>query len=127
MSLKSFYETTYKYGADPFNGGSSSSVVSLENVAERKVKLKLAEEKIKQDIKDQPKIDRCINDLGGEVITNPDGSKVCQWYNHTVKEDQLQTIPLSQCGDYLIDGLWIPSKEAVLKARPKLKKELGIK
>lgn len=119
--IEELYKNTFKYGKDPILGSGNIEVNTIEKIAERKVKLKVAQEKVAQDLKDKPKIDRCLNILKGEIITNPDGSKICKWQTHDAHKSHDQSISLSQCGEYLVDNLFMPDRETVLKARPELR------
>jgi hypothetical protein len=119
------WKDTFKYGTDPRLNLNSSSTSSLESIAERKVKLKIAEEKVKEDLKNQPKINRCIYDLGGEVITNSDGSMTCKWQTHDTRHSYDQEVGIEQCGEYLLNNLFIPDRATVLKARPELNEKFG--
>jgi len=122
-AINLLWKDTYKYGTDPLLNVSNSSTV--EDVAKRKVLLDVAKKKVAQDLKDAPKINRCLNDLCGEIVINPDGSKMCKWENHNMTNSYEQIIPLNQCGEYLISNLFQPSKEAVFKARPDLAKKFN--
>jgi hypothetical protein len=118
-ALNVYWKDTFKYGSDPFLLDLPQKKSSIDGVAERRVQIKQAEEKARQSLKDAPKVAICEIDLGGKVITNPDGSKSCKYLTHTIRGSEEQIIPLSQCGEYLIDNQWIPNKEAVLKYREK--------
>lgn len=118
-AINVYWKDTFKYGSDPFLLDIPQKKSSIDSAAERRVHIKLAEEKTRQDIKDAPKVAICEVDLEGQVIVNPDGSKSCKYLTHTIKGSDEQIIPLSQCGEYLVDNQWIPNKEAILKYREK--------
>ncbi len=117
--LEEFYRKQYNY-AYVKNIGLEET--TPEESARKKVKSKMLEEKIKQDELDQPKIQIC-KELDGEIVTNSDGSKVCVWYTHDFKSDNKQTLPIYQMDKRLVSNQYNPSKEAVLRARPELKKK----
>tara|TARA_R110002126_G_scaffold17316_4_gene67742 strand:+ start:4332 stop:4820 length:489 start_codon:yes stop_codon:yes gene_type:complete len=127
MALKEYYKKSSGYGKDPLMDGSigTNDAESLEVKAKRKAAAKAAEAKAVEDLRLQPKKDMCINDLKGEVVEQPNGSLVCEWQTHGKKNSEDQTIPLNQVGEYLLQNLYIPSKTAVLKARPELKAKHG--
>lgn len=119
--LEELYKSTFKYGADPLNsiGGIGTDI---ESQAKRKVLSKEAQKKAAQDLKDAPKIAMCLDVLGGEIVTQENGSKICKWENYsTFGKPEPQSIPIHQVGEYLLNSLFIPDRESVLKAHPELK------
>ncbi len=124
--IEELYTNTFKYGKDPLIGGSTvgdNSDEAITKQAERKAKLEVAKKKASDDLKLAPKIKICEIDLGGEVVTQENGSQICKWQTHDRNASYDQTIPLFQVGAYLLDNLFQPDKETVLKARPELRKK----
>jgi len=113
MALSALYKKSMIYGRDPF----TSEDEKLTKRVEEKVKTK----EIAKALKEQPKIDRCINELGGVVVENPDGTKVCNYFTHDVNKSYPQTVLIQQCGEYLVEKVYMPDKETVLSARKDLK------
>lgn len=125
MALESFYKSVFKYGTDPLVGGSATGN-DIESQANRKILMKQAEGKAKQDLKEAPKKKICVNKLGGTVDINPDGSKLCRWKTYsTMSTPEDQAIPIMQVGEYLLANLFMPTREAVFKAQPELKEIFG--
>ena len=121
MALSHFYRSIFKYGTDPLATGRASLTEDIDKIAKRKVKLKLAEDKAKRDIADEPKIQICLTDLNGKITEDNNGNKYCEWQTHTPTTSDDQKLPIFQIGEYLIGNQYIPTKTAVLKARPTLK------
>ena len=117
MALSGLYAKTISKGEDPL----STDEEKIIQTAEKKAKIR----EVSQSLKDKPKIDRCLNDLKGEIVTNPDGTKVCNYFTHDVNKSYEQSIPLHQCGEYLLDNLFLPDKETVLTARKDLRKKFN--
>lgn len=121
--IEELYKTTFRYGKDPVGGTvlpqDSDEVITKK--AESKAKLEVAKKLAAENLRLKPKIDRCINTLKGEIITNPDGSRLCKYKTHDTSGSYDQSIPINQCGDYLEAGQFMPDKATVLKHRPDLK------
>lgn len=117
MALSALYKKSTGYGRDPLYSEDEKIVQNVE----KKAKLKDAA----QALKDKPKIDRCLIDLKGDIVTNPDGTKVCNYFTHDVNKSYEQSIPLHQCGEYLLDNQFLPDRETVLKARKDLRKQFN--
>ena len=124
-ALNALWEKQTKYGRDPFDSSTGSEEESIARQANRKIKLQEAEQKIKQDAKDKPKIDIC-NELGGTLIERADGTKVCEYFVHDLQRSEKRTIPISQLFPQILGNQWIPNKEAVLKARPDIIKKYNV-
>ena len=120
-AINLLWKDTFKYGTDPLLNS------SIPEQAEQKVKVKLKVKETVRLLKEQPKIDFCINELHGTVVENAEGVKICHWETHDVSKSHKQSIPLMQCGDYLLENLFIPDRETVLKARPELKRIFSTK
>lgn len=117
--IEELYKTYSKYGKEL--GDKSTADEDIEKQAERKVKFNQAKKEQEEKNKLAPKIKICEVDLGGEVVTNPDGSKICKWQTHDVNKSYDQAIALSQCGEYLIPNVFMPDKDTVLKVRKDLR------
>ncbi len=119
-----YWKDTFKYGTDPLlNSGSAiGGGNTVEAKAMSKVQRKLAEKKAEQDLKDAPKIKICLDELCGEIVTNPQGAKMCRWNTYSPDTTESQMVQISQVGKYLVENQFIPDKETVLKQRPELKK-----
>jgi len=114
--VEELYKNYSKYGK-ALGDKVVSDDVAIEKVAERKEKLRFAQEKARLELKLAPKIHICEVDLEGEVITQENGTKICKWYTHDVNGDYEQVIGLNQVGEYLISNLYQPDKATVLKAK----------
>lgn len=117
MALSALYKKSMTYGRDPFTSEDEKITKRVEEKAKTKV--------IAKTLKEQPKIDRCINELGGEVVENPDGTKVCNYFTHDVNKSYAQSVPIHQCGEYLVEKLFMPDRETVLSARKDLRKKFN--
>lgn len=120
-AINAYWKLTFKYGTDPLEGSMRGSSVTMEEKAKRKAQSKMAEKKAELDMKLQPKKDMCVNLLGGKVVEQPDGSLICEWQTHDTRHSHDQSVPIQMVGDYLLNNLYIPDKETVLKARPELR------
>jgi len=58
----------------------------------------------------------CQYDLEGEVIES-NGKKLCVYHTHDRVKDYEQTVPIELVSSDLVDGQYIPNKEAVLNYR----------
>jgi hypothetical protein len=95
--------------------------MSIQQKAELKAEAKIAEKKAEEELKLQPKKQMCTEMLGGVVVDRGGGALVCEWQTHNTRVSEDQSISLSMVGDYLLNNLYIPDKETVLRARPDLK------
>jgi len=120
--VEELYKNTFKYGKDPIMGiGSPKTTdVIIENAATIKAKQKKARVLAEAELKLIPKRTMCLVNLGGTITRNEDGTEMCNYKTHDVLKSEDQTLPLIQVGEYLLENQYIPSKEAVLKKRPKL-------
>lgn len=91
---------------------------NLQRKAKAKVALKALETQAEAEMKLQPRIDCCVNDFKGKV---KDGICYFTAYSTNKKLDTLEEIDLNSCYPEIAESrVYLPSKEAVLKARPDL-------
>jgi hypothetical protein len=91
--------------------------------AEIKAKARVVTNKTKEALKYEKKIDICKNLLGGEVVENADGSKVCKFTQYSLVDDTEQMLPLPQVDKIIADtSLFMPTKESIFKNRPEVRK-----
>jgi len=118
------------FPAYKISSGSAPLIIGEDMIKSKaKFKFEMEEEKKKLEIdaKFTKKEQICTELLFGEVEEGSTvGSKVCRWNTYYSNgKVESQKLPLMQVGEYLLDNnLFIPTKEAVLKAQPKLKKKL---
>ena len=95
----------------------------IQTKAKIKIDTKIAEKKYEEDVKWEKKTQICEEVLGGEVESG-DFGKVCRWTTYSANgNDGEQAVPLAQVHEILAtNNLFFPNKEAVLKARPDLRK-----
>lgn len=91
---------------------------------EEKIKDRIDMKKLEEEAKLQERIDCCVNDFFGEAING-----VCYYtsFGMTEEEDKKEELDLVSCYPEIAETtIFIPTKEAVLNARPKLAKKLNI-
>jgi len=127
--IEELYKQTFKYGKDPANTTKDGdSMEDIQRKAQRKALEKKALKEAEEQAKLQPKIDICLNLLGGEIETNENGYKFCRFtsYHTNPKKDGSQLLPLRQVDTFLVDTmLFNPSQEAVFKARPEIRSKFN--
>lgn len=121
--IEELYRQTFKYGKDPIGSTEVNTEENLIKKAIVKVKAKKLIKEAEDNAKLQPKIDFCLNNLLGQVETNEGGYKFCRFTTYTLKDDQSQLLSIKQMDPILLEtSLFSPSKEAVFKHRPAIKK-----
>lgn len=102
--------------------------ISPEKLGEMRARQTAAKDKYIDDQKTKEKRNICENILFGKVVEEGDGNMYCEYTNFTPDPavNYPQKFPLMAVVPSLVDNLFIPSREVVLKRRPKLKKELGL-
>lgn len=98
------------------------------DVAIAKVRLKSEIVKAEHEAKENVKTKICTEVFKGKVFLDASGAKVCKFVTRYANElnDKEQQIPLLQCDPSIAkNNLFVPTKEAVLKVRPELKKIYG--
>lgn len=125
--IEELYKQTFKYGKDPFNeGGANDSEEVLIKKAVRKVKASQTIKEEQDKARLEPKINTCLNILGGEIETNENGHKFCRYTSYTLKDEQSQLIPINQVDPVLAEtSLFIPSREAIFNNRPEVAKRFS--
>jgi hypothetical protein len=101
--------------------------LSPEEQGEIKARIKQSKEKAEEDAKIAVKKNICENMLFGRVDVGEEDEPICRFTNYTTNTDYDQILPLRMLSTNLANNLFIPSKQAVLNARPELKDKLGIK
>lgn len=126
-SIEELYKNTFKYGADPLTKtGLNDNDDVITKKAEAKAKEKIATKQAEQDVKFAPKIDMCINLLGGEVEENENGHKFCRFTQYNLAGDNESLIPLMQVDPIIAEtSLFMPSKEAIFRNRTDVKEKFS--
>jgi len=126
-AIEQLYKDTFKYGADPLTKAAINDDDSTINKkAEVKAKSKIAVKDAELAAKQAPKIEMCLNLLGGEVETNENGFKFCRFTQYTLNGDTEGLIPLMQVDPIIAEtSLFTPSREAVFRNRPDVKEKFN--
>lgn len=95
---------------------------SEEDVVKRatlKARTKQIMEEKEEELKNEAKHNICKRVLNGEIING----ETCRYTQYTIKDDNIIEIPLSQVNEAIAENtMFIPSREAVFKARKSVKK-----
>ncbi len=112
-AINVYYDKSFKYGQDPqseFSTGDTED--KFIKKAEMKAKAKVVVKEKETSLKQAPKINICLNLLGGEIETNENNDKFCRFNQYTMKETAEQVIPIMQVNEELAENsLFIPSKK----------------
>lgn len=106
------------------NTNTTLTAEAMEKRAKNKVIMKDLEDKAKEEIRLQPRVDSCINDFKGRV---EDG--MCYFTSHQpeAQYDQEESIPLESCFEDIAEArVWLPSRQAVYNKRPELVEKLKV-
>lgn len=123
-----YYKQTFPAYVNRAGAGTMAEKTHLtpEQVAINRTEAKALEKKAEQDRKDGAKALICRNDLRGRVEDDGNGYKYCIFPTHTPEHSSEMKIPLVQSSPVIArTSLFMPSKAAVLKARPELAGEYG--
>lgn len=126
--MELLYAKTFPAYSTRQAGGKQKEKTTLkpEQIAVNKVEAKALEKKAEQERKEKEKSTICIRELYGRVEDDGNGNKYCIFPTHTTENTSEMKIPLLQSSPIIAKtSIWMPSKEAVLKARPDLKKTYG--
>lgn len=106
------------------NQGSPMSHLSMQDKVKAKIEQKEMVVKIKADKKFNEKSQICVNVLGGEVFKDNSGGFSCRFATHFADSpDEEQILPLDIVNVGYATNQFFPSKEAVFKKKPALKKK----
>lgn len=124
-ALMLFYRETfpaYLMGKQMANGKETRTA---EQVAQDKVALKTATKQAEKEADYAKKRRICEVVLGGRVEPDPnvDGEFICYYDDETMEESTHQQLPLYLLNAQYAETQFTPNKEAVLRARPELKKK----
>lgn len=125
--IEQLYKDTFKYGADPLTKAQlNDDDTTLIKKAEIKAKSKIAEKDAELTAKQAPKIDMCVNLLGGAVEENENGHKFCRFIQYNLNGDSESLLPLMQVDPIVAEtSLFMPSKEAIFRNREDVKEKFS--
>lgn len=124
-AMNKLYNDTFDYKYKPVTAvsGLNKEEIALKN-AEIKAKAKGVTEKVFNDQKLEKKIQMCSDLFDGEVKEDENGNKVCVYTQYTIGGDNEITIPLVQVDPVVAsNSVFLPSKEAIFKNRPDVRKK----
>lgn len=125
LAINELYNNTfdYKYKPNPLLPTTATTEETAIKNATIKAKAKHVAKKTAEDLRLESKVNMCNTLLGGEVVENPDGSKVCVFTQYTLSGDNSLRVPLAQVDPIIAEtSLFMPSKAAIFKNRPEVKK-----
>lgn len=127
--IEELYKQTFKYGKDPLNNASENDTPEvIAKKAKNRAEIKQAQKEAEELAKLKPKIDMCINLLGGEIETNEKGFKYCRFTQYGTEEskDSSLSIPIKQVDPIIAEtSLFMPSKEVVFAKRVDIKSKFS--
>jgi len=105
----------------PAYGGTRPAKQTTEDIGRIRAEVQMNKKRIEKEYLLNEKKKICEDFLFGKV-KEVEGELVCQYNNFKPNGDWPQTLPLTAVTKDLANNLFIPTKQAVLKKRPELKK-----